>query len=94
MCFFQWLQRQLPEKENMSDVQKVTEELRGLGYDPFTMDTAQGQTVVIRYRVFVGKYKGEQVLLGFSFQEGGYPEYPPHWIHISPPYTDNPGWCQ
>ena len=24
-------------------------------------------------------------------QEEGYPEYPPHWIHISPPYDDQLG---
>ena len=31
------------------------------------------------------------MLLGFSSQEAGYPEYPPHWIHISPPYDDQLG---
>jgi len=72
----------------MSSVERIESELRGLGYAPFSVDTAQGRTAVINYRIPVGKHAGEKVLLGFSFQEEGYPEYPPHWIHISPPYDD------
>ena len=29
--------------------------------------------------------------VGVSFQEEGYPEYPPHWIHVSPPLDDQKG---
>ncbi len=75
----------------MSSLEKIAGELDGLGYSPFYIDTQQGRTVVINYLILTGKYKGEEVLLGFSFQEEGYPEYPPHWIHISPPYNDQLG---
>lgn len=74
----------------MLSIEKVEAELKGLGYSPFSIDTAQGRTAIINYRIPVGKHAGEKVLLGFSFQgKEGYPEYPPHWIHISPPYDDN-----
>ncbi len=75
----------------MSALEKIKCELEGLSYSPFYIDTPQGKTVVINYHVLVGKYKGKQILLGFSLQEEGYPEYPPHWIHISPPYNDQKG---
>ena len=56
------------------------------------MDTPCGKAVVINYRILTGKYNGDEVLLGFSFQGAeGYPEYPPHWIHISPPHDDGLG---
>lgn len=72
----------------MLSIEKIGSELKGMGYAPFFIDTAQGRTAVIDYCIPVGKHAGEKVLLGFSFQEEGYPEYPPHWIHISPPYDD------
>lgn len=75
----------------MSSIEKIEAELKGLGYTPFFIDTPQGRTAVIDYCIPVGKHAGEKVLLGFSFQEEGYPEYPPHWIHISPPYHDQHG---
>lgn len=75
----------------MSALERIKSELEGLRYNPFYIDTPQGKAVVINYPVSVGKYKGKQILLGFSLQEEGYPEYPPHWIHISPPYDDQKG---
>ncbi len=29
--------------------------------------------------------------MGLSFQEDSYPDYPPHWIHITPPLNDGKG---
>ena len=78
----------------MSDLERIQNELKNLGYDPFIIDSPQGQAVIINYVIGIGKYTGQSVLLGFSFQEGGYPEYPPHWIHISPPYNDELGGSQ
>ena len=70
---------------------RITNELKGLGYNPFCVNTPKGPTVIIEYQISIGKYNGEKILLGFSFQEDAYPEYPPHWIHISPPYDDQLG---
>lgn len=78
----------------MSSLEKIEIELKGLGYTPFFIDAPQGRAVVISYCIPIGKYIGKKVWLGFSFQEEGYPEYPPHWIHISPPYDDQLGGSQ
>ena len=71
-----------------ADIEKIKAELETLGYCP-TIETMCGrETIVIDYVIDVGSHLGEKVRLGFSFQEASYPEYPPHWIHISPPYFD------
>lgn len=75
----------------MSSCERIANELKGLGYEPFFIDSPQGRTTVISYKIPTGKHNREKVFLGFSFQEEGYPEYPPHWIHISPPYDDQLG---
>ena len=54
-------------------------------------NSAQGPVVSFPYVLETGSHKGEQVTIGVSFQEEGYPEYPPHWIHISPPIDDGRG---
>ncbi len=75
----------------MSGLERIESELKGLGYSPFYIETPQGRAIAINYKINIGKYKGRKALFGFSFQEEGYPEYPPHWIHISPPYNDQRG---
>ena len=75
-----------------SSLEKIENELKGLGYSPFHIDnTPAGKAIAIEYTIQIGKYTGKKVFLGFSFQEEGYPEYPPHWIHISPAYDDKLG---
>ena len=32
-----------------------------------------------------GRYKGQTLALGLSFQENAYPEYPPHFVHFKSP---------
>ena len=51
-------------------------------------DTLHGTAVSFDYTIETGSHMGRQVTVGVSFQEGGYPDYPPHWIHVSPPITD------
>lgn len=34
------------------------------------------------FRIDSGRYRGRKYKLGISFQENGYPEYPPHFVHI------------
>lgn len=72
----------------MSDVDKLMSELEAQGYESFRISSPHGEGIVINYEISTGKREGEKVLLGFAFQEGNYPEYPPHWIFISPPYSD------
>ena len=75
----------------MAGLDRIESELKSLGYNPFYIKTPQGRAVAIDYIIKTGAHKGKKVKLGFSFQEEGYPEYPPHWIHISPPFDDQRG---
>ena len=47
--------------------------------------------VSFQYEIEVGSHKGKGVSVGVSFQEEGYPDYPPHWIHVSPRLDDQRG---
>lgn len=71
--------------------ERVRAELEALGRETFEFDTAQGRVVCFDYILEAGSHKGEPVKVGVSFQESGYPEYPPHWVHISPPLDDKKG---
>ena len=77
----------------MSDsIRRITAELKSLGYDPRVFDSPHGRVVCFPYTVETGSHEGEQYTLGFSLQGAEYyPEYPPHWIHLSPPLDDGKG---
>lgn len=48
--------------------------------------------VAFPYTIETGSRKDTTVTLGVSFQGNeGYPEYPPHWIHVTPPIDDGRG---
>lgn len=77
----------------MSSLDKVANELEMEGYESFRFSSPQGEVVAIKYKILTGKHKDKEMWLGFSFHGGeeSYPEYPPHWIHISPPHDDGFG---
>ena len=62
-----------------------------MGRQTVVFDSPQGEVVAFEYRMESGSYAGQSVMVGVSGPEGEYPEYPPHWIHISPPINDNRG---
>ena len=70
---------------------KVRAELKSLGYELFEFDWQNGRVVAFQYTIEAGSNTGTSVLVGLSFQEEGYPEYPPHWVHVSPPIADHHG---
>ena len=70
------------------DTARMRSELECLGYSTVTRDSAQGKVVEFEYLVETGNNLGKQFRIGISMQEAGYPEYPPHWIHVSPPVND------
>ena len=76
----------------MSDsASRVFAELMTLGLQPY-MHQARGEPLVcLEYEIETGSYAGATVTIGLRFQEEGYPEYPPHWIHVSPPLDDGQG---
>ena len=76
----------------MSDsATRVQEELVSLGYETQTFNSGMGVVVAFNYTIETGSHKGKPVLVGVSFQDEGYPDYPPHWIHVSPPIPDGRG---
>ena len=73
----------------MSDsTERVRTELASLGYQPSVFDSPHGKVVTFDYTIETGCHRGKQVIVGVSFQESGYPEYPPHWVHVTPPIND------
>ena len=70
---------------------RIQQELVSLGYETQTFNSGMGDIVAFNYIIETGTHKGEPVLVGVSFQEEGYPDYPPHWIHVSPPIDDGRG---
>ena len=74
-----------------NSIDRVRGELEFLGYQTCEFDSPQGRVVAFDYTIETGSHKGTQVRVGIGFQEEGYPEYPPHWIHVSPPIDDRKG---
>ena len=54
-------------------------------------ESPQGKVVAFDYTIETGCHIGEKVTVGVSFQESDYPEYPPHWVHVTPPISDGKG---
>ena len=69
----------------MTAAEKACLELRELGTEAEIVEI-QGfpasQAVVLGYRVQSGRYQRQQFQIAISFQEEGYPEYPPHFLHV------------
>ena len=79
--------------DHSENVRRIQAELESLGYKTRTFTTAvHGPVVFFDYNIEVGSRQGEKIALGLSMHgDGLYPEYPPHWIHVSPPINDNRG---
>lgn len=72
-----------------SNLDLIEVELTGIGYDVRRQHTSRGEVVVFCYCVESGSKKGQTVEMGISMHRRQvYPEYPPHWIHITPPTRD------
>lgn len=75
-----------------NSIEQIKGELEALGYETSMFDSPQGKAVCFRYEVETGSKKGKVFEVGISFQgDEQYPEYPPHWIHLSPPIDDGKG---
>lgn len=70
------------------NIARMQTELENAGYKTLLLNTPHGQAVAFDYRIECGSHAGETVRIGISGPEGPYPEYPPHWVHISPPIDD------
>ena len=72
-------------------ITQIQSELDSLGYITSLFDSPQGKVVSFGYTIETGFHRGRHVTIGLSVQESNYPEYPPHWVHVSPPISDGRG---
>ena len=67
-------------------LRRVADELRELDFSPrlveFPSFPSSSQAVLVDVAVQHGRYKGQTLAVGLSFQENAYPEYPPHFVHF------------
>ena len=68
----------------MTSLESIKKQLEDLNYQPeIKLSQFGGKDVLIfDYSVITGRYKNKIFKVGISMQEEGYPEYPPHFIHI------------
>ena len=72
-------------------LQRIQEELRGCGLDTFLVGGAPEEVIAFPYIPQHGRYAGKKFHVGLSFQEVDYPEFAPHWIHVSPEIEEKHG---
>lgn len=73
-------------------IQRIRGELAGLGYEPVVFESPQGMAVGFDYTIPIGSHVGTRVSIAVSMMwDCLYPEYPPHWLHVSPPIDDGRG---
>ena len=74
-----------------TSIGRIQAELEALGYGTTLIDTPRGIVVSFDYVIEAGLLKGTRVTVGLGFQEDSYPEYPPHWVCVTPPLSDGKG---
>ena len=73
------------------DIAKIQEELICLGYQTLCRNHGESTVIEFDYQVETGTHQGENFRVGITVPGSTYPEYPPHWIHVSPPVDDGLG---
>jgi hypothetical protein len=88
----QWLNNKSKGKKMTSNADKIQRELEGTGLATTRFQAPTGKEVIaFDYTIETGSHKGANVRVGVSDPDGKYPEYPPHWLHVSPPIDDGKG---
>lgn len=73
-------------------LQTIVSELESLGFTPRLSASPCGTVISFLYTVETGTHRGKEFTVGLSLQGSEqYPEYPPHWIHVTPPLDDGKG---
>ena len=72
-------------------LQKIRRELTECGLDTYVVDGAPVETVAFPYVPHKGRYARRPFDVGLSFQEADYPEFAPHWIHVTPAIEEQHG---
>ena len=75
-----------------TNAERIQRELEGAGFKTTRFQASTGKEVIaFDYTIELGSHKGQTVRVGVSDPDGDYPEYPPHWLHVSPPINDEKG---
>ena len=72
-------------------LRKIRDELNQCDLETYIVDGAMTEVVAFPYLVPKGRYAGRTFDVGFSLQEADYPEFAPHWIHVTPAIEDKCG---
>ena len=72
-------------------MRRIRKEIEECGFNTYMVEGAHEDIVAFKYTVPTGRYQGEHVDVGLSLQEVNYPEYPPHWILVTPKIEDRRG---
>ena len=72
-------------------LQQIQQELRACGFETYLVEGSPEAVIAFPYIPQRGRYAGQQFNVGLSFQEVDYPEYAPHWIHVSPAIEERHG---
>ena len=72
-------------------LRKIREELDQCGLKTYVVAGVTTEVVAFPYRPPKGRYAGRMFDVGLSVQEADYPEFPPHWIHVTPAIEERHG---
>lgn len=74
-------------------LQRIADELRLLRYTTDVFEHGRGPVIRFDYRVETGMHDGKTIRMGVCMWDvtGEYPEFAPHWLHVSPPVDDGLG---
>ena len=73
-------------------LRKIREELDHLcDLKTYVVGGAKTEVVAFPYVPPKGRYAGRTFDVGLSLQEADYPEFAPHWIHITPAIAEKHG---
>ena len=77
-----------------SSILRINAELESLGYTTDVFEHDRGPVVRFPYVVDLGSHQGQTFDMGICMWDvtpGEYPEFAPHWLHVSPPMDDQLG---
>ncbi len=67
-------------------LERIADELRSNGFAPRVVEFANSPSpchaIIFDIEVPVGRHKDKMLTLALSFQDGAYPEYPPHFVYF------------
>lgn len=72
-------------------LEQIRQELDECGLDTYIVEGAPAETVAFSYVPRKGRYASRPFDVGLSFQEADYPEFAPHWIHVTPAIEERHG---